>query len=751
MTSSAAEGSMGAWLRRLPTYLYLIDLLPGKRVLEVGCGVGDGAQFLADHGAARVVGVDRSMASINEARNRHRQTNLEFRCEEIGSIELDDGSFDCIFVPDGIEVLRRGSVLGELRRLLAAGGHLVVCGQSADRRGSPGGASFYEFRERLERLFAPVRMVAQAPFVGFSLVEYAGSSAGGDDPLVETNLDTSLMELSGGEPEPSDYVAVCGGPARRVRGYTVVQVPERDGVEAVAIAAGARQASGEAAPGLPGAAGGAVLVAPGAGDAPAVPGAGGAPGWSGGASAPGWPGAGDAPGLPGAGGAPGWSGGASAPAWPGAGDAPGVPGAAGGPGAAGAPPAAGAVGAFDAAVEAAQTGADLPAAATDMATADAAGDALLVHELRLRLETAIADRARAQAHADERRAQADESRAQADRSRAQADELRAEVDDLRRQLVETADMVESRPASGPSASEQIAEALAAHRDAVRSLEIAVEEGEAYAEELRSELEQAAGQAQTESSGRQRGEARAERLDAELREWRTRASTAEGKLLRLAREADAARGEPGRGEPARSEPARPATPPSPDGADLARVADLEAELARARRGWQDAETALEAMRAERSQLRERRDGNGEAQTAAAAAAATIGRDVARKLARFELEVESGRNLIQQVEGGLAELERQVARDAAERAPSAWAAHRDQQLRELSAELGIKDAEIMILHIGVSALRARMRELVGDVRRTAGQARDRSRPELLELVEQLGDRAASFEERDEPPTG
>jgi SAM-dependent methyltransferase len=645
MTSSAAEGSLGAWLRRLPTYLYLVDLLPGRRVLEVGCGVGDGAQFLADHGAGQVVGVDRSEASIADARARHRQINLEFRCEELGSIELDDGSFDCVFVPDGIEVLRRSSVLGELRRLLTPGGYLVLCGQSADRRGSPGGASFYEFRERLERFFPPVRMVAQAPFVGFSLVEFAGSFAGRDEPMLETHLDTSLMEMAGGEPEAIDYVAVCGGPTGRARGYAVVQVPERDGIDALAAAIGMRvDGRDELAP---------AAIPP----APTVP--------------------------------------TAMMAEPGRSEA-----------------------------------------------TPEQGDPLLVHELRLRLETAIADRARAQA-------QLDELAAQVRATRGEADELRAENGELRESLAAAADLAESRPAAGPSPSEQIAEALSAHRDAVRSLEIAVEEGEAYAEELRSELEQAAAQVQIEASGRLRAEARAERLDAELREWRTRASMAEGKLLRLARES-------GTTPVPRVEVAQIAPPPRVEprvepaanhGAERARAAALEAELARAERDLQEAEAQLLALRAERSLERERREGNGEgSQTAAAAAAESVGRDVARKLAHFELEIETGRSLIQQVESGLADLERQAARDAAERAPSAWAAHRDQQLRELSAELGIKDAEIMILHIGVSALRARMRELVGDVRRTAGQARARSMPELVDLVEKLGDRAAAFEERE-----
>jgi SAM-dependent methyltransferase len=613
--TSAAEGSQGAWWRRLSTYLYLVDLLPGRRVLEIGCGVGDGAQFLADHGALRVVGVDRSMASVSEARARHRQTNLEFRCEETGSIELDDASFDCIFVPDGIEVLRRGSVLGELRRLLVPGGHLVLSGQSADRRGSPGGASFYEFRERLERMFAPVRMVAHTPFVGFSLVEFGGAQAA-DEAVLETQLDTSLMELAGGEPEASEYVAVCGGAPAPARGFTVVQVPEQNGIAAVASAASTR--------------------------------------------------------------------------------------------------------------------------ADAAAPAEAASDAILIQELRALLDSAIADRAGAQA-------QADQLRTEADGLRALVEELRADAGELRERLADAADLAESRPAGGPSPSEQIAEALGAHRDAVRSLEIAVEEGEAYAEELRADLEQAAAQAEGESAGRQRAETRAERLEAELRDWRTRASTAEGKLLRLANQAD------------------PVTAPSepPDGradggdrAERERVRELEAELARAQRSWQEAEARLEAMRAERvrerERERERHEGNGKAtRTAAAAAEANVGRDVARRLARFELELESGRSLMLQVEGGLAELERQLAHEQAEHAPSAWAAHRDQQLRELAAEVGVKDAEIMILHIGVSALRARMRELVGDVQRTARQARARSMAELVELMEQLGDRASAFEEREQPP--
>ncbi len=608
MTSSAAEGSLGAWLRRLPTYLYLVDLLPGRRVLEVGCGVGDGAQFLADHGAGQVVGVDRSEASIAEARARHRQINLEFRCEELGSIELDDGSFDCVFVPDGIDVLRRSSVLGELRRLLTPGGYLVLCGQSADRRGSPGGASFYEFRERLERFFPPVRMVAQAPFVGFSLVEFAGSFAGRDEPLLETHLDTSLMEMAGGEPEAIDYVAVCGGPTGRARGYAVVQVPERDGIDARS-----------------------------------------------------------------------------------------------------------------------------PRAASDARRRGAGRDGEAIRcwcTSFARLETRDR-RSRARAGAGGPGAHRGR-RAGGPGRRAARRERRAAPEPGRGGRA-------GRVAAGGRSEPERADRRGAGR-APRRGALAGDRGRGGGGVRRgAALRAGAGG----GPGADRGVRPAARRGPGRAARRRAARVAHARV-------------DGRGQAAAAGARAGEAPPAPAPAPRDGRARRRAEAGARRRAGgragaraahlQEAEAQLQALRVERTQERERREGNGDgSQTAAAAAAESIGRDVARKLAHFELEIETGRSLIQQVENGLADLEKQAAHDAAERAPSAWAAHRDQQLRELSAELGIKDAEIMILHIGVSALRARMRELVGDVRRTAGQARARSVTELVELVEQLGDRAAAFEER------
>lgn len=585
MSSTAVD--IAAWLRRLPHYLYLVDLLPGKRVLEVGCGTGYGAQFLANHGAGRVVGVDRSLRRVSEARARYRQSNLEFRCEEPGSVELEDGSFDIIFVPDGVDVLRRRTVLAELRRLLVRQGHLVVCGLSADRRGAPGGASFYEFRERLERLFSPVRMIAQTPFVGFSLIEYADD---GGSPGIE--LDTSLLELAGGETEASDYVAVCGGASLPLRGFTIVQLPDREGVPTVTAAI---------------------------------------------------------------------------------------------------------------------TGSDQPAMLPAPEAEERVEDSLVTRELRSRLETAIDERGRAQELIED---------------------LRAQLDDLRGQLAESSTGVAEAPEpEAPSATEQIAEALAAHREVVRSLEIAVEEGQVYADELRGELEQVQTAVRGSEAARQAVEERAARFEAELREWRTRASVAEGQLLRAAR--GGGNGQLGAG-------------------DRLRAAELEKELARVKSDCRDAQQRLEA--AARQAERERDDlavRLERAQSERPAPRTRPARDseMTGRLARLEGELGTGRDLLRQIEDGLAALEKEAARESVERAPSAWAAHRDQQLRELSAELGIKDAEITILHVGVTALRARLKELITEVRRAASSMRGRSAAEMIEVMDGLTAQLAAFDEREE----
>src|SRR4051812_28825467 len=78
------------FLRRYFSFL----IMPGQRVLEMGCGLGD---LLASLKPARGVGIDVSSEMIKIARNRHPE--LEFHAADAAEFQSDE-QFDCIILSD---------------------------------------------------------------------------------------------------------------------------------------------------------------------------------------------------------------------------------------------------------------------------------------------------------------------------------------------------------------------------------------------------------------------------------------------------------------------------------------------------------------------------------------------------------------------------------------------------------------------------------------------------------------------------
>jgi len=108
----------------------MLGASPGARVLDIGCGLGDDAAVMARMVApgGAVVGVDRSQAMIEKARERHGMVEgLTFQVADTSKLPFDDASFDACRVDRVLQhVADPASAIQEMARVLRPGGTLVA-------------------------------------------------------------------------------------------------------------------------------------------------------------------------------------------------------------------------------------------------------------------------------------------------------------------------------------------------------------------------------------------------------------------------------------------------------------------------------------------------------------------------------------------------------------------------------------------------------------------------------------------------
>jgi ubiquinone/menaquinone biosynthesis C-methylase UbiE len=121
-----------ARLRALSRTRYaLLELRPGDRVIEVGCGLGDNARELAALVGPQggVVALDASEAMIEEARKRSVRSSLPavFVTGDACSLKFADNTFDACWVERVLEHLADPArAVAEMVRVAKPGGRIVV-------------------------------------------------------------------------------------------------------------------------------------------------------------------------------------------------------------------------------------------------------------------------------------------------------------------------------------------------------------------------------------------------------------------------------------------------------------------------------------------------------------------------------------------------------------------------------------------------------------------------------------------------
>ncbi|WP_437315294.1 hypothetical protein [Sorangium sp. So ce385] len=208
---------------------YLEPLVRGRRVAVLGDATIGLADRLLQRGARLVHAYDPDAARVAEKLARSapgRQPHPSFAVFD-GDLGVRDGAFDTLVIPDLSIFADPAEILRRARRLTAASGTAIIASPNPDvargllpagaRRGAAPG--YYALYDLVALQFKQVRMVGQAPFVGYTVAEFAPKG----EP--EVSVDTSILD---GSEEPEWFIAVAGERLPRLDAFAVIELPFAD-------------------------------------------------------------------------------------------------------------------------------------------------------------------------------------------------------------------------------------------------------------------------------------------------------------------------------------------------------------------------------------------------------------------------------------------------------------------------------------------------------------------------------------------
>jgi SAM-dependent methyltransferase len=212
----ATPGIEDLYLEHMSRYVYASAAALDRHVLDVGCGCGYGAHYLAVHGASGVLGIDPAEEAVRFASEHYRHPVLRFALMDAHRLALRE-AFDLVTCFEMIEHVEDAEeVLAQMAGVMAEDGLLLVSTPNrAVYRSDRQAPNPFHVREYTRREF---EHLLATRFAWFSVLDqqWAEGVAIGAAGTVGGELKASLVSDDGSgsgalalEAEPPYFLAVC--------------------------------------------------------------------------------------------------------------------------------------------------------------------------------------------------------------------------------------------------------------------------------------------------------------------------------------------------------------------------------------------------------------------------------------------------------------------------------------------------------------------------------------------------------------
>lgn len=205
---------------------YAEPVANGRRVLFIGPALSALPTHLVERGARVVHVCDPDPVRVSEATVKNRNGNISYSALSDGHFALRDGAFDVCIVED-VGIADPVPLMKRIRRALSPRGVALLASLNPDVRvplmkHRPSGVislDYYALYDAVKAEFEHVRMLGQAPFVGYVIADFA------PEGTPEPSLDTAF--LPNGAEEPELFLAVASQQPVELEAFAVVQLPYR--------------------------------------------------------------------------------------------------------------------------------------------------------------------------------------------------------------------------------------------------------------------------------------------------------------------------------------------------------------------------------------------------------------------------------------------------------------------------------------------------------------------------------------------